>query len=207
MRRSERSHERCRTSSDVCTSRRRKAARVNRPHRVLWRRGSVRRASQAGVNTSAGDRINNSDTIQTSHMTSSNTFVRSGRQVHVVPDWSSLQTARPSCTCAVLSSAHTLRRRAKAADSEDFSAICSRYGSTCADITEGSANTLASSCSYRLEHLKQEGQLHNTGKLLTLGFDQTSCVTQSQVNSFKPTLPTPEISSCIIFAKLSGRPR
>ena len=117
----------------------------------------------------------------------------------MVPDWSSLQTARPSCTCAALSSAHTLRRRAKAADSEDLSAICSRYGSTCADITEGSANTLASSCSYRLEHLKQDKQLHNTEKLLTLGFDQNSCVTQTLVGSFKPTLPTPATSSCTIF--------
>ncbi len=68
--------KRCRTSSDAFNSWRRKAALVNRPHRVLWRRGSMRRASQAGVSVSAGEKINNhivAQMIQTFHINSSNT--------------------------------------------------------------------------------------------------------------------------------------
>lgn len=51
--------QRCCIQLDVFSSRRRKAALVNRPHRVLWKRGSTRRASHKGVNDSAIERINN----------------------------------------------------------------------------------------------------------------------------------------------------
>ena len=51
------SHRR-RAPSHVSDSRRRKAARVNRLHRVLWNQWSMRRDSQAGVNVSAAERIN-----------------------------------------------------------------------------------------------------------------------------------------------------
>ena len=74
--------------------------------------------------------------------------------VCVLPVWRSLHTARPESTTGTFTSAQAFRRRARA---EDCGYLCEswrRYGSRLADITEGSANTLASSCSYRLAHLR-----------------------------------------------------
>lgn len=51
--------QRCPTSSSVFNSWRRKAALVNRPQRVLWKLGSMRRASQVEVSASAWERKNN----------------------------------------------------------------------------------------------------------------------------------------------------
>ena len=85
-------------------------------------------------------------------------FSQSHWHADAVPGWSSLHTARLSDTCSTLCSAQALRLCAKAEDSECLTAICSRWGSTWADITEGSANTLAWSCSYKLKHLNKRGR-------------------------------------------------
>lgn len=53
-----RGSQQCCTSADVSNSRRRKAALVNSPHRMLWKQGSTSRASQAAVSFPAREKRN-----------------------------------------------------------------------------------------------------------------------------------------------------
>lgn len=86
----------------------------------------------------------------------------------VLPGRSSLQTLRLVSTCAALSSAHVVRLCARGEERVCLSPICSRYGSTCAHITDGSENTLDSSCSYRLERLEKVSDEYYEGMFLCL---------------------------------------
>jgi len=70
------------------------------------------------------------------------------------PGRRALQAARCSNTWGAFSVAQALSRAARTGHSGYLSTSRSRRGSRKAVMTEGSANTLASSCSYRLEHLQ-----------------------------------------------------